>query len=419
MTVTNRLPPVHPGEILREEMDERDLSANALAEALNIPTNRITAILNGQRGVTAETAHRLSLHFGTTSEFWLNLQKTWELRCAEIEAEEGERVKFIPSSGSLVGGRHKDKKERITEVLTDLHLAIGGFGTKSGQYERHDLPQTLGALARLCSVFLRKLVLGDRGDRNTRLLDDAIMESLDLHLQPLRKIPQKQRRTIRTGFGCGNGFMVLTKVDEPGPGLAPTYRLPIAPHDLEFSIEWPLPGTVDWIGIPSPKESWVICAEQLFDTGSARKLNCDNWLSQQVVLFDSKGISLKDIIRTVVTYEGVHAINVARLSEVDGQKSFRPAKEPDLHLLNNITLFGIRFPHLIVIETALYLYDRLLDEPSIQRPGGDIYLVKPGFTCREDQANSPRPDWLRFEGTIMMTFAAEPGLTRHTIRPVA
>ena len=80
MPVTNRLPPAHPGEILREEMDERDLSANALARALDMPANRITAILNGQRGITAETANRLSRYFGTTAELWLNLQNTYELR---------------------------------------------------------------------------------------------------------------------------------------------------------------------------------------------------------------------------------------------------------------------------------------------------------------------------------------------------
>ena len=89
MTTSNRMPPVHPGEILREEMDDRDLSANALARALEVPTNRITAILNGQRGVTADTARRLSRYFGTTPGLWLNLQKTWELRRAEIQAEEG------------------------------------------------------------------------------------------------------------------------------------------------------------------------------------------------------------------------------------------------------------------------------------------------------------------------------------------
>ena len=153
-------------------------------------------------------------------------------------------------------------------------------------------------------------------------------------------------------------------------------------------------------------------------TGSTRALNCDDWLGQQVVVFDDRPISLKDIFRTVVTYEGAHAIDVARLAEVDGHKPFKPAKEPALHLLNNITLFGIRFAHLIVIESAMYLYHRLLDEPSIRRPDGDIYLLKPGFACAADQASSSRPDWLRFEGTMMMAFSSEPKLTRHTIRPV-
>ena len=419
MTVTNSMSPVHPGEILREELDERDLSATALAQALHIPANRITAILHGQRGVTADTAHRLARYFGTTPEFWLNLQKTWELRRAEIEAEDGRRVTFVSGTGSLIGGRHKDKKQRITEALSDLQLVLGGLGTQAtGQQERHDLPRVLGALARMCSVFLRKLVLGDHGVKTTRLLDDVVMESLELRLQPLRQIPRQSRRTIKTGFGGGGGFIqVTTKVDEPGP--EPTCRFPVAPHDLEFVIEWPLPGTADWTVAPSEKEPWLLFEDQLFDTVSKRTLSCDEWLGQQVVVFNGTGISLKDIIRTVVTYEGAHAVNVARLSEFDGHKPFKPAKEPALHILNNITLFGIRFPHVIVIEAALYLYDRLLDESSIQRPDGDIYRVKFGFWCPAEQAGSSRPDWLRFNGSMMVAFSSEPILTRHTIRPVS
>ena len=78
--------PVHPGEILRDDLDALDLSANALASALNVPVNRVTMILKGQRGVSADTALRLGRYFGTTPQLWLNLQKTWELRKAEIEA---------------------------------------------------------------------------------------------------------------------------------------------------------------------------------------------------------------------------------------------------------------------------------------------------------------------------------------------
>ena len=88
MNATNGMRPVHPGEILAEELEELGMSANAMARALRVPTNRITAILKGQRGVTADTALRLSRYFGTTPQLWLNLQKTFELRAAEIESGE-------------------------------------------------------------------------------------------------------------------------------------------------------------------------------------------------------------------------------------------------------------------------------------------------------------------------------------------
>ena len=86
--------PVHPGEILRDELDALGLPANALANALGVPVNRVTMILNGQRGISADTALRLARYFGTTPQLWMNLQKTWELRRAEIEAgrEIAERV---------------------------------------------------------------------------------------------------------------------------------------------------------------------------------------------------------------------------------------------------------------------------------------------------------------------------------------
>ncbi len=86
MNAKNGMRPVHPGEILREELDELGLSANALSKALGVPVNRVTMILNGQRGVSADTALRLARYFGTTPQLWLNLQKTWELRRTELEA---------------------------------------------------------------------------------------------------------------------------------------------------------------------------------------------------------------------------------------------------------------------------------------------------------------------------------------------
>ena len=86
MSVRNGMRPVHPGEILRAELETLNLSAEALAKELDMPSNRVTAILNGRRSVTADTALRLARYFGTTPQVWLNLQKTYELRRAEIEA---------------------------------------------------------------------------------------------------------------------------------------------------------------------------------------------------------------------------------------------------------------------------------------------------------------------------------------------
>ena len=86
--------PIHPGEHLAEELEELEISAAELARQLRIPTNRITGILNGQRAVTADTALRLGHWFGTSAEFWLGLQKLYELRLAENE--KGAEIKKLP-----------------------------------------------------------------------------------------------------------------------------------------------------------------------------------------------------------------------------------------------------------------------------------------------------------------------------------
>ena len=86
--------PIHPGEILGDELDALGISAAELARQISVPTNRITGILNGQRALTADTALRLGHWFGTSAEFWLNLQKSYELRSAENE--KGAEIKRLP-----------------------------------------------------------------------------------------------------------------------------------------------------------------------------------------------------------------------------------------------------------------------------------------------------------------------------------
>ena len=77
--------PIHPGQVLRSVLGEAGLSANAAALALRIPANRLTAIINGQRGVSADTAMRLGRFFRTSAEMWMNLQAKYDLQVAEDE----------------------------------------------------------------------------------------------------------------------------------------------------------------------------------------------------------------------------------------------------------------------------------------------------------------------------------------------
>ncbi|MGH6952037.1 MAG: HigA family addiction module antitoxin [Vitreimonas sp.] len=77
--------PVHPGRVLKRELDARGLSANRLAISLRLPSGRITDIVNGKRGISPETALRLGRYFGNSARFWLNLQTAYELALAERE----------------------------------------------------------------------------------------------------------------------------------------------------------------------------------------------------------------------------------------------------------------------------------------------------------------------------------------------
>ena len=85
---------IHPGKHLAEELKELSMSAAELARRLDVPTNRVTGILNGQRAITGDTALRLAHFFGTGAEFWLNLQSLYELRMARKKV--GKSIKALP-----------------------------------------------------------------------------------------------------------------------------------------------------------------------------------------------------------------------------------------------------------------------------------------------------------------------------------
>jgi antitoxin HigA-1 len=104
--------PIHPGEHLAEELRELGISAAELSRQIDVPVNRITGIIHGQRGITADTALRLGHWFGTSPQFWMNLQQLYELRLAESEI--GEQIAALPRrenrSGNRSGNRSTSRK---------------------------------------------------------------------------------------------------------------------------------------------------------------------------------------------------------------------------------------------------------------------------------------------------------------------
>jgi len=90
----NTRPAIHPGEILSDELHEVGVSAAELARQIDVPANRISQIINGKRSITGDTALRLGHWFGTSAQFWLNLQTSYELRLAEQQA--GEAIAKLP-----------------------------------------------------------------------------------------------------------------------------------------------------------------------------------------------------------------------------------------------------------------------------------------------------------------------------------
>lgn len=94
-------PPIHPGEVLADELAELGVSAAQVSRELHVPTNRVTQILNGRRAITADTALRLGRWLGTGPELWLNLQKQFELRLAEPQVGPEIRRTITPRLGLI------------------------------------------------------------------------------------------------------------------------------------------------------------------------------------------------------------------------------------------------------------------------------------------------------------------------------
>jgi addiction module HigA family antidote len=96
----HKLPPVHPGDILKETLEDLGMSANRLSQAIHVPANRVSAIVAGRRGITGETALRLGRYFGTTPQYWINLQARFDLETARDMWESKVQSEVQPRSAT-------------------------------------------------------------------------------------------------------------------------------------------------------------------------------------------------------------------------------------------------------------------------------------------------------------------------------
>jgi addiction module HigA family antidote len=99
MSKTMTRPAIHPGEVLSSELEELAVTPTELARQLSVPANRITQIIQGKRAITGDTALRLGRWFGTSAQFWLNLQSAYDLRVAQSLA--GDEIRRLPTREAL------------------------------------------------------------------------------------------------------------------------------------------------------------------------------------------------------------------------------------------------------------------------------------------------------------------------------
>ena len=279
------------------------------------------------------------------------------------------------------------------------------------------LNQSIAAFARTCSIFLRKMVLGDKGDRKTRLLDDDLCQMAELSFDRIRRVHNGRRTLHFASVNMSGGHMELAKLNDDT--LEPEYvqRIPVGSQRLEFTIEWPLPGMVDWIDQPTNDCPWEIRTEGLLASTSNSRLDCDDWLGQQLVIFDNRGIALRDVIRVMVNTEGAHSPPVSLLSQVKGiREKARPrvVQDGNIHILSHITICGVRYSHAIVIQTALYLYRELTKNSSIKHPEGEVNI--PVFCFVPDDVFSPDQQWLRFDGGLTISLGGAKQSISHRIK---
>ena len=147
------------------------------------------------------------------------------------KADSHERIGFVKTIGSPVTVGHRDRVERIREAIVDLQVAIDGCVAQPPDR----LSDTVASLARHCSIFLRKMVLGD--ERSPRLLDGDFCQMARLGFNRIRKVPSNRRTLTLVPIEISRGYFQATKLDEETGAPEVTHVFPVGPQRLSIVIE--------------------------------------------------------------------------------------------------------------------------------------------------------------------------------------
>ena len=319
-------------------------------------------------------------------------------------------IQFVPMKGSPIIVGRRDRAQRIREAITDLQVVIDGCAA----HPYNGAVDKAASLARHCSIFLRKMVLSDRNNRC--LLDEDFCRTAGLRFDRIRRISDDRRTLTIVPVRSSGGFVQFTKLNEETLQPEATFGIPMGPQRLSFEIQWPLPGMACWRSQPTPEDPWRLRPEELFDSQSNPSPDCDAWLGQQLVMFDNRGITLKDVIRVIVNTEGAHSPPLERLSLPQGDEDrtrFRVIRDGEIHILGHILVSGVRYSHAIVIEAAMYLYRQLTRNESISTPESAGEILQ--FCFVPEAVFAAKQHWLSFDGGLMASWGGEQSIS-HTIR---
>ena len=311
---------------------------------------------------------------------------------------------WIDMEGIRVVVGHSDRAEVIRKTMVDLKTTIDGCMVQTPSRDMFD------TLARQCSIFLRKMAVGD--DRNPSLLDVETCKAAGIEFHKLQAFKgERQIQTVVQNKIAGSKMHATLRHSETGELLGEISQQSDDSWEFSIDTDWPLPGIVSWVGLPTRETPWTISPDGLFDLRRSFGHDCRRWLDQQLVLFDNRSVTLGNSIRAVINAEVAHApltVPLMRPESSSARATPDTIKNPGAYILLCMVTCGIPYAHVIAIEAGLYLYlvlaqsglvEQFTDEDSVPA----FLLTAPDADCPPGQTP------LRFEGSIMLPSRIRPG----------